>query len=87
MVTTLTNSINSVLKRMVLATTVYYIWKERNSRLFTGEMQNKEVVLKIIEEIIRLQLLGLKVKKTTNVEKVARNWLVEMQYVVLRKNG
>ncbi|GJX79146.1 RNA-directed DNA polymerase, eukaryota, reverse transcriptase zinc-binding domain protein [Tanacetum coccineum] len=32
------NSIWSVLRRIVLATPVYYIWKERNSRLFTGEV-------------------------------------------------
>ena len=40
--------------------------------------KNFEVVLKIITDNIRLQLLGLKVKKTVTVEKVAKNWMVEM---------
>ncbi|PWA72453.1 RNA-directed DNA polymerase, eukaryota, Reverse transcriptase zinc-binding domain protein [Artemisia annua] len=71
------NSINSVLKRIILATTVYYIWKERNKRLFTGEVQSSDVVTKVITESIRLQLLGLKVKKSVNVEKVAKRWMVE----------
>ncbi|GJS82396.1 RNA-directed DNA polymerase, eukaryota, reverse transcriptase zinc-binding domain protein [Tanacetum coccineum] len=31
------NAIRSVLRRIILATTVYYIWKERNSRIFTND--------------------------------------------------
>ncbi|GKG22166.1 hypothetical protein Tco_0387469, partial [Tanacetum coccineum] len=31
------NAIRSVLRRIILATTVYYIWKERNSRIVTND--------------------------------------------------
>lgn len=72
------NSIISVLQRIVLATTVYYIWKERNSRLFTGELQREEVTLKIIVENVRLQLFGIRVKKSANVINVAKKCLVDM---------
>ena len=72
------NSINNVLNRIILATSVYYLWRERNSRLFTGEIQNKETVEKIIVESIRLQLLGLRVKKSVKVNKVAKIWMVDM---------
>ena len=48
------NSIGSVLMRIVLATVVYYIWKERNTRLFTGEEMDVQGLLKIIIENIKL---------------------------------
>lgn len=68
------NSIGSVLKRISLATVVYYIWKERNNRLFKGEIQTIEVVMKNVEENIKLQLLSLKMRKTSNVEKIVKKW-------------
>ena len=57
------NSIGSVMRRISLATTVYYIWKERNARLFRGEKQTIEVVMKNIVESIKLQVYSLKIKK------------------------
>ena len=65
------NTINSVLSRMVLATTVYYIWKERNTRMFTGEKLEPYVLKNAIMEKVKLQLLCLKVKKSTQVLNVA----------------
>ncbi|PWA81906.1 RNA-directed DNA polymerase, eukaryota, Reverse transcriptase zinc-binding domain protein [Artemisia annua] len=46
---TCNNTIGSVLKRIGLATVVYHIWKERNARLFTGAVIDRESLLKIIE--------------------------------------
>ncbi|GKB12806.1 hypothetical protein Tco_0846729 [Tanacetum coccineum] len=74
------NSIGSILRRILLATVVYNIWKERNTRLFTGEVKDGKTVQIIITESVKLQLLGLKVKKSTNVDKVASNWNVMMNY-------
>ncbi|GJY03088.1 RNA-directed DNA polymerase, eukaryota, reverse transcriptase zinc-binding domain protein [Tanacetum coccineum] len=74
------NSIGSILRRILLATVVYNIWKERNTRLFTGEVKDGKTVQIIITESVKLQLLGLKVKKFTNVDKVASNWNVMMNY-------
>lgn len=73
------NSIGSVMRRVTLATTVYYIWKERNSRLFRGEMQTQEVVLKNIEENIKLQMLSLKIKKSSNVGKNGKEMASDTQ--------
>ncbi|GJS53257.1 hypothetical protein Tco_0626619, partial [Tanacetum coccineum] len=52
---------------------VYHIWKERNSRLFSGEVKDGITVLKIITESVKLQLIGLKVKKSSNVDKLLQN--------------
>ncbi|GJY81765.1 RNA-directed DNA polymerase, eukaryota, reverse transcriptase zinc-binding domain protein [Tanacetum coccineum] len=66
------NSISSVLRRIGLATAVYYIWKERNNRLFTGEAMDNMSLKKIIIESIKLQLLSLKVKKSAQVIRIAQ---------------
>ncbi|GKA46941.1 RNA-directed DNA polymerase, eukaryota, reverse transcriptase zinc-binding domain protein [Tanacetum coccineum] len=70
------NAIRSVLRRIILATAVYYIWKERNSRLFTNVKTQVMNVFQRIIECIRLQLQSLKVKKSIQVGKVAKEWNV-----------
>nr|GEU29285.1 hypothetical protein [Tanacetum cinerariifolium] len=62
---------------------VYNIWKERNARIFTGEVKDKKIVLKSIVESVKLQLSCLKVKKSCNVDKVAARWNVRMYYKYL----
>ncbi|GJV21521.1 hypothetical protein Tco_1370541 [Tanacetum coccineum] len=68
------NTIRSILRRIILATFVYYIWKERNSRLFT----NNKVTA---QDNIRLQLLSLKVKDSAQVKLVATEWNIKMNYI------
>ncbi|GKB04236.1 hypothetical protein Tco_0832379 [Tanacetum coccineum] len=53
------NSIRSMLRRFVLATSVYYIWKERNSRLFSSDIKKVDILLHDIKENIILQLLNM----------------------------
>ena len=63
-----------------MATVVYYIWRERNARLFKSEEMNKKCLMKIIESNIRLQLRSLKVKKSAQVMRIGQKWNVEMNY-------
>ncbi|GKC61007.1 RNA-directed DNA polymerase, eukaryota, reverse transcriptase zinc-binding domain protein, partial [Tanacetum coccineum] len=67
------NSIGSILRRITLALTVYHIWKERNTRIFKNEVVDVKILLKIIADDIKLQLMGLKVKNSVNVQKVAKD--------------
>lgn len=74
------STIGSVLRRMVLATAIYHIWKEWNSRLFTDEVVDWKTMLKIITESVKLKLLNLKVKQSTQVKIVGQEWEVEMRF-------
>ncbi|GKB70721.1 reverse transcriptase zinc-binding domain-containing protein [Tanacetum coccineum] len=49
---------------------------DQNARLFTGEVKDDRIVLKIVIENVKLQLSSLKVDKSCNVEKVASKWNV-----------
>ncbi|PWA83708.1 reverse transcriptase zinc-binding domain-containing protein [Artemisia annua] len=75
------NSIWSILNRIIIATTVYGIWKERNERLFKLKTQSTEVIIQCIIEQIRMQLLSLTVKKSTHTIKVADQWNIQFKYV------
>ncbi|GKB71204.1 RNA-directed DNA polymerase, eukaryota, reverse transcriptase zinc-binding domain protein [Tanacetum coccineum] len=58
------NVVRSVVRRIIVGTAVYYIWKERNSRIFNNTKVPCENVLQMIMENIRLQIQRLQVKKT-----------------------
>ncbi|GKF36805.1 reverse transcriptase zinc-binding domain-containing protein [Tanacetum coccineum] len=53
------NAIRSVLRRIILATTVYYIWKERNLRIFTNDKIQAMMVFEKITECICNYKIGL----------------------------
>nr|GEU84100.1 RNA-directed DNA polymerase, eukaryota, reverse transcriptase zinc-binding domain protein [Tanacetum cinerariifolium] len=61
------NNIRSVLRKILVATAVYRIWKERNARIFTNEKTNADNVLQKIIECIRLQLQSLKERKSAQI--------------------
>lgn len=73
------NSINSVVRRLCLATCVYMVWQERNSRLFRDERRSEEVLFHSICDIVRNRLRGLKVKKSKAIRKVEEIWDVQFE--------
>ncbi|GJY90847.1 RNA-directed DNA polymerase, eukaryota, reverse transcriptase zinc-binding domain protein [Tanacetum coccineum] len=72
------NSIRSVLRRVVLAACVYYIWDERNKRLFGNQKRNHEALMQLIINNIRMKLVSLKVKNSIQVSTVSKEWQVTM---------
>ncbi|GJT57465.1 hypothetical protein Tco_0992519 [Tanacetum coccineum] len=72
------NSIENIVRRLILEASVYMIWKERNTRLFQGKKQTEEVVIKQIEDSIKTSLMSLIVKDSVAVRKVKAVWFVKM---------
>nr|GEU97574.1 protein MOR1 isoform X2 [Tanacetum cinerariifolium] len=68
----------SVLRRIVVAAAVYYVWNEKNKRLFDRESRNVETITRLIIEYVKLKLMSLTVKQSVQVRKVAR----ELEIVV-----
>ncbi|PWA52120.1 reverse transcriptase zinc-binding domain-containing protein [Artemisia annua] len=73
------NSIGSVLRRISLAACVYFIWQERNFRLFRGISRKWEEVLKTIIDTIRLRTMSLHYKPSLAVSKVEEQWDVKLK--------
>lgn len=68
------NSIWSVIQRLVFGASVYYIWKERNMRLFGSYGRTVEEIFKIIVDAVRCKIMGLKLRSTNDVIKAAEIW-------------
>ena len=68
------NSIWSVIQRLVWGAVVYYIWQERNIRLFGGYSRTENELFKIIVETVRLRIMGLQLKVTPDVISAAKVW-------------
>ncbi|GJZ82299.1 RNA-directed DNA polymerase, eukaryota, reverse transcriptase zinc-binding domain protein [Tanacetum coccineum] len=68
------NSIWSIVRRITLGSTVYFISNVRNTRLFKREKRGIEAVGEILRETIRLKLMSLIVKNSAAVLQVEQTW-------------
>ncbi|PWA46903.1 reverse transcriptase domain, Reverse transcriptase zinc-binding domain protein [Artemisia annua] len=68
------NSIWSVIQRLVWGAAVYYIWQERNVRLFGGYSRNENELFKIITDAVRFRIMGLQLKVTPDVISAVKVW-------------
>ncbi|GJT46976.1 sodium/hydrogen exchanger 6 [Tanacetum coccineum] len=64
-----TNSARSNCSRLVVAASAYYIWHERNNRIFRKKARNVEQVRDTIIATVRLKIISLRSKKSLKVAK------------------
>ncbi|XP_071695806.1 uncharacterized protein [Rutidosis leptorrhynchoides] len=69
-----TNNIWNIINRLVIAACVYFLWIERNLRLFQQKKRSIDEVWEGITKFIRLKLVSLKVKCSGAVIKAASIW-------------
>ncbi|XP_071719592.1 uncharacterized protein [Rutidosis leptorrhynchoides] len=67
----------NIINRMVLAASVYFLWHERNCRLFRSEKRSEEEVCRLIQDFIKCKILTLKVKKSKVVNRAASIWGID----------
>lgn len=69
-----TKSLVHVVNKIVLGSLVYFIWQERNLRLFQHKHRTTNQMVKLIKEEVRLKILGLKIRKNIRVFQTLRLW-------------
>ncbi|GJV87455.1 reverse transcriptase domain, reverse transcriptase zinc-binding domain protein, partial [Tanacetum coccineum] len=74
-------SIKSILCRILFGAAVYFVWQERNRRLFTSKKRPANNLLESILENIRFRLASIKVIKSVFVDRVANEWNVKFKNV------
>ncbi|GJR13403.1 putative RNA-directed DNA polymerase [Tanacetum coccineum] len=57
-------SVWSIIQRLGIGATVYFLWQERNLRMFQNKERSVDSVCCIIKDYVRLRLLSLKIKKS-----------------------
>ncbi|GJS69909.1 hypothetical protein Tco_0702750 [Tanacetum coccineum] len=65
-------SIGNVVNKLILATTVYFIWQERNFKMFKDESRTEDVLTKAIYDSVRSKLMTVRVKKSFIAEFIAK---------------
>ncbi|PWA53757.1 RNA-directed DNA polymerase, eukaryota, Reverse transcriptase zinc-binding domain protein [Artemisia annua] len=75
------NTIVSVVRRIGLAASVYYIWQERNRRLFKGVQRSIDELISQFNETVKLRLLSLKVKPSVALAKVQNDWNITLDII------
>nr|GEZ84026.1 hypothetical protein [Tanacetum cinerariifolium] len=64
----------SVIVKLVFAASCYFIWQERNNRIFIKKTRSQDQVIDIIMSIVRLKLVTCTFKKTTSVQMLVHLW-------------
>ncbi|GJS99508.1 RNA-directed DNA polymerase, eukaryota, reverse transcriptase zinc-binding domain protein [Tanacetum coccineum] len=77
----LNRNIWSIVRRITFNAAVYFIWQERNNRIFKNEKRDKETIVKLIKENTVMKLIGLKVKESITVNEVENKWKIKLQKV------
>ncbi|GKB76255.1 hypothetical protein Tco_0943150, partial [Tanacetum coccineum] len=73
------NNIWSAVRRISLAAVVYFIWQERNQRIFKGVKRNASTLYADISEIIKMKLMNIRVKDSVAVRIVADIWEIKFK--------
>ncbi|GKD30933.1 RNA-directed DNA polymerase, eukaryota, reverse transcriptase zinc-binding domain protein [Tanacetum coccineum] len=64
----------NVIDKLILAATVYYVWQERNRRIFKDEKRTVDKLCKIIKDYVRCKLVSIQVKNSKNVKVMIKKW-------------
>nr|XP_043613661.1 uncharacterized protein LOC122585600 [Erigeron canadensis] len=76
------NSAESVIARLLVAAASYFLWLERNSRLFSNTKCSEAQVREKIVTTLRLKLLSLKFKATTSNRQLLKMWDIPMSNIL-----
>nr|GEV61702.1 reverse transcriptase domain, reverse transcriptase zinc-binding domain protein [Tanacetum cinerariifolium] len=76
-------TVTSILSRLVVATTSYYIWLERNGRLFKKNTSISNQIVDVILSMVRLKLVTFKLKKISTRSRLLLNqWNISSLCIV-----
>ncbi|GJS75909.1 RNA-directed DNA polymerase, eukaryota, reverse transcriptase zinc-binding domain protein [Tanacetum coccineum] len=67
----------SIVRKLVFGAVVYFIWQERNKRIFQEEKREEKTLVQIIKETVWLRLAGLVVKDSKTIKEVEDRWSVQ----------
>ncbi|KAJ0434391.1 hypothetical protein HanIR_Chr17g0881041 [Helianthus annuus] len=63
-----------VIAKIVVAATAYFVWEERNRRLFSTKRRNEDQLIEVILSTVRMKLHTMKFKRTNQMARVMQDW-------------
>ncbi|GJS40759.1 putative reverse transcriptase domain-containing protein [Tanacetum coccineum] len=74
----------SIIGKILLAAAIYFIWIERNNRLFKDIKKNPEELCDMIMITVRLKLITLRFKNTNSVNSMLERWKLPTSFRLYR---
>jgi hypothetical protein len=74
-------SMQAIIARLTLASCIYHIWRERNSRFVSNHARPPDVLFNVIMEDIRYKLMGLKFKTNLTVLRTLADWKIRAGFI------
>ncbi|KAJ0931049.1 putative RNA-directed DNA polymerase [Helianthus annuus] len=67
-----------IIGKLVVAASAYFIWQERNNRLFSLNKRSATQVMEVILMTVRMKLHTMKFRRTSNVSQVLSDWSLSL---------
>ena len=74
-------NIGWIVRRLVFAACVYFLWQERNGRIFRDNQNSSQEIYNKVVENVKYRLAGITVKDSSNVRKVEDKWMVKCKRI------
>ncbi|XP_022042086.1 uncharacterized protein LOC110944747 [Helianthus annuus] len=71
----------SIICRIVVAASTYFVWQERNSRLFNQNRRSASVLAKVIIDTVRLKIMGFRFGRCPKQQKILDRWLISKKNI------
>ena len=72
----LKDNVDSIVGRLILASSAYFIWQERNNRIHAKPSRDEDQVAKVIAEMVWSKLASIKFKKKARVDRMKNIWKI-----------
>ncbi|XP_022037864.1 uncharacterized protein LOC110940588 [Helianthus annuus] len=71
-----------VICKMVVSAAGYFVWQERNLRLFTSKKRSAKRLVDIVLATVRMKLHTMRFKRTSQVERILQDWSLPRGLIV-----
>ncbi|GJU35720.1 RNA-directed DNA polymerase, eukaryota, reverse transcriptase zinc-binding domain protein, partial [Tanacetum coccineum] len=67
-------SIWSILQRLLIGASIYFLWQERNIRMFQDKARSVDTLVALIKDTVRLRVMSLSLNDSAQVSEAANLW-------------
>ncbi|KAK1406353.1 hypothetical protein QVD17_41647 [Tagetes erecta] len=71
------NSARSIIERLVISALAYYIWQERNARIFKNELRSPKQLSEVVLSMVRMRIFSIQFKDTRSISWLMERWKIE----------
>ncbi|XP_022041803.1 uncharacterized protein LOC110944447 [Helianthus annuus] len=76
------NTLDRVVCKLVIAAAAYYIWQERNNRLFNRSQGSVSQIAEKIKHTVQLRLMDFKLQKRMDYKRVVTRWQIPERVLI-----